>query len=424
MVEGNAQLTVSADRSSVRAPMDKALLISILLLCVFGLVMVFSASAVEAGKKFGNPMLFFNKQAIFAGIGILSMLVLSRVDYGIYKKSVIVWTLLALSFFAVLACKTPLGLTLNGAARWLKAGPITIQPAEAMKVCLVLWLSYSLNKKSLKIKSFSIGFLPHLIIPGMLMAACMLQPDFGTTVVMAVLTFALLFVAGAKLGYILLAGIVSTPVVYFLITGSTYRLARMMTFLDPLATRFTTGYQLSQSLFGYASGGMTGRGLGDGLQKLLYLPEAHNDFIGSIIGEELGVIGIWGVLLLYVVVVTRGIVIAFKSKDTFGTFVAFGLSILFAVQALMNLAVSMGLLPTKGLNLPFVSYGGSALLITMSAAGILLSVSRGTKFEDDSVETDERNETPDAELAAPDSGKKGRGNRRFSRQRRTASKSS
>ncbi|MBN2527216.1 MAG: putative lipid II flippase FtsW [Deltaproteobacteria bacterium] len=393
-----------------RRPMDKALLVSVLMLCVFGLIMVFSASAVEAGKKFDNPMLFFNKQAIFAGIGLVAMLVLARVDYAIYTKSVVVWSMLALAFFGVLACKTPLGLTLNGASRWLKAGPITIQPAEALKVCLVLWLSYSLNKKSLKIKSFSIGFLPHLIIPGMLMAACMLQPDFGTTMVMAILTFTLLFVAGAKLGYILLAAIVSTPIVYFLITGSAYRLARMMTFLDPLATRFTTGYQLSQSLFGYASGGFSGRGLGDGLQKLLYLPEAHNDFIGSIIGEELGVIGIWAVLLLYVVVATRGIVIAFRSRDTFGTYVAFGISTLFAIQALLNLAVSMGLLPTKGLNLPFVSYGGSALLITMAAAGILLSVSRGSKYEvaADVEELAESTDTDDK------SGRHRKGNRRSS----------
>ncbi|MBN2343614.1 MAG: putative lipid II flippase FtsW [Deltaproteobacteria bacterium] len=380
--------------------------VAIVTLCIFGLVMVFSASAVEAARKFNNPLYFFMKQVVFAGVGLVSMLVISRIDYGILKKSYVVWTLLGLAFFGVLACKTPLGVTLNGASRWIKAGPITIQPAEALKVCLVLWLSYSLNKKSLKIKSFSVGFLPHLIIPGLLMAGCMLQPDFGTTVVMAILTFSLLFVAGAKLGYILLAGIVATPIVYFLITGSAYRLARIMSFLDPLATRFSTGYQLSQSLFGYASGGVTGRGLGDGLQKLLYLPEAHNDFIGSIIGEELGVIGIWVLLLLYMIVVGRGIVIGWRSRDTFGTYVAFGLSTLFAVQALMNLAVSMGLLPTKGLNLPFVSYGGSALLISMSAAGVLLSVSRGTKYSDEPIE-----DIPDSEESSGGSGKS-HGNRR------------
>lgn len=371
-----------------RVGMDKPLFVSIAMLCVFGLVMVYSASGVEAGKKFDNPMHFFHKQAIFAGMGLVGLLIMTRIDYGIFKKSYVVWSLLAAAFFGVLLCKTPFGLTLNGASRWIKAGPITIQPAEALKVCLVLWLSYSLNKKSLRIKSFSVGFLPHLIIPGVLMAGCMLQPDFGTTVVMAMVTFCLLFVAGAKLGYILLASIVSSPIVYFLITGSEYRLARIMTFLDPLATRFSTGYQLSQSLFGYAAGGVTGRGLGDGLQKLLYLPEAHNDFIGSIIGEELGLIGIWVLLVMYVILVGRGVMIGVRSKDAFGTYVAFGISVLIGIQALMNLAVSMGLLPTKGLNLPFVSYGGSALLISMLAAGVLLSVSRGTNMvlDDDILE--------------------------------------
>lgn len=392
-----------------RVGMDRPLFITVLMLCVFGLVMVFSASAVEAGKKFDNPMYFFNKQAIFAGMGFVGMILTSRFDYSIFGKSYVVWSLLAIAFFGVLLCKTPLGVTINGASRWLKAGPITIQPSEALKVMLVLWLSYSLNKKSLKIKSFSVGFLPHLIIPGLLMFACMLQPDFGTTMVMAILTFCLLFVAGAKLGYILLAGIVTTPVVYFLITGSTYRMTRWLTFLDPLATRFSTGYQLSQSLFGYASGGVWGKGLGDGLQKLLYLPEAHNDFIGSIIGEELGVVGIWCLLILYVVVVGRGFLIGFRCKDTFGTYVAFGISILIAVQALMNLAVSMGLLPTKGLNLPFVSYGGSALMISMFSAGILLSVSRGTKNSVIEFETvDNRDGSNESSVM-----RKSKGNRRF-----------
>jgi cell division protein FtsW len=206
----------------------------------------------------------------------------------------------------------------------------------------------------------------------------MLQPDFGTTVVMVILTFTLLFIAGAKLGYMMLAALVSAPVVYFLITGSAYRLARVMSFLDPLATRFTTGYQLSQSLFGYAFGGLTGRGLGDGLQKFLYLPEAHNDFIGAIIGEELGVAGVWVLLFLYMLLVGRGVWIGYKSSNLFGLFVSVGLSMLIAVQALINMAVSMGLLPTKGLTLPFVSYGGSALMVSMVVAGILLSVSRGT----------------------------------------------
>ncbi len=382
--------------------MDRPLLVAVLLICAFGIVMVFSSSAVLAQKQLHDAAYFLARQGIYCSAGLLVMLIVSRIDYRIFQKSFIVWSLLGLSFLGVLACKSPIGLTLNGASRWIGLGPITVQPAEALKVCLVLWLSYSLNKKALKIKSFSIGFLPHLIIPGLLMAACMLQPDFGTTVVMAVLTFSLLFIAGAKLGYILLAGVVSAPIVYFIITGSSYRLARIMSFLDPLATRFGTGYQLSQSLFGYAAGGVTGRGLGDGLQKFLYLPEAHNDFIGAIIGEELGMIGIWALLLVYAFIVGRGFRIGLRAQEPFGMLVAVGISVLMALQVLMNLAVSMGLLPTKGLNLPFVSYGGSALMIAMAAVGILLSISRGTRIVENSG-------------APPENGSRNRGNVRSER---------
>jgi len=251
-----------------------------------------------------------------------------------------------------------------------------------MKVALVLWLSYSLAKKSMRITTFSIGFLPHLLIPGVIMLACLLQPDFGTTVVIALITVSLLFVAGAKLGYIMLAGIGAAPIAYLLVAGSEYRLKRMLTFLDPLSSRFGDGYQLSQSLFGFGAGGVTGVGIGDGFQKFLFLPEAHNDFIGSIVAEELGVVGIWVMMLVFGVVVVRGVLIGFRARDEFGTFVAMGISMLVAVQTLANLGVAMGLLPTKGLNLPFVSFGGSALVISLAAMGVLLSISRGAAEAD------------------------------------------
>ncbi|MCK9522299.1 MAG: putative lipid II flippase FtsW [Proteobacteria bacterium] len=360
--------------------MDKVLFIAVVLLVSFGLVMVYSASSVMADKMMGSSTYFLVRQSVYAFLGLVLMLVMSRVNYHIFQNGRLIWFLLIASLIGILACHTPLGLTIKGAARWISAGPVTIQPAEAAKVMLVMWLSYSLVKKSPRIKTFSIGFLPHLIIPGIFMMACMTQPDFGTTVVLALLTFSLLFIAGAKLGYIMLAGIVAAPIVWFLIAGSAYRLARVSAFMDPLATRFTTGYQLSQSLFGYAAGGKTGVGLGDGLQKLLFLPEAHNDFIGAIIGEELGVYGIWALLLIIAVVVGRGFVIGIRARDEFGMLIAFGISILFALQSLANLGVSMGLLPTKGLNLPFVSYGGSALLISMTSVGILLNISRRPKM--------------------------------------------
>jgi cell division protein FtsW len=302
------------------------------------------------------------------------MLVASAIDYRIYSK--LVYPFLGLSSLAIVLCQTPFGRTIKGASRWIGIGSFTIQPSEIVKLALVLWLSYSLAKKHDKIKSFSIGFLPHVLIPGTLIILCLLQPDFGTAAVIGAVTFSLLFIAGAKLGYMLLACISAAPIAYFLIMGSEYRLKRILAFLDPISNRFEDGYQLSQSLFGFSSGGIWGVGIGDGLQKLLFLPEAHNDFIAPIIAEELGVVGIWAVLLVFLIIFVRGVIISFKATDELGSYMAIGITILIGVQALTNLGVAMGLLPTKGLNLPFISYGGSALIMSFLSVGILLNISK------------------------------------------------
>lgn len=356
------------------SPFDPILFIGVAALLAFGVVMIFSASGVIAAQKMGGSGHFALRQTIYGLFGVVVMLVASRIDYHFYKP--LAWPMLVASIAGLVICLTPLGLRINGAARWIGVGPITIQPAEALKVTIVLWLAYSLSKKSAKIKSFSIGFLPHLIVPGLAIILCLKQPDFGTSVVVVLVTFSLLFVAGAKLGYILLAGLSALGVGYALVAGSEYRLKRILAFLDPLSDRFDDGYQLSQSMFGFASGGIGGVGLGDGLQKFYFLPEAHNDFIGAIIGEELGVVGVWLTMIVFAVVVARGIRAAMRAPDELGTYAAFGLSTLIAVQTLANLGVSMGLLPTKGLNLPFVSYGGSALVISLFGVGVLLNISR------------------------------------------------
>jgi cell division protein FtsW len=353
---------------------DRVLLVAVILLVAFGVVMVYSASGVTAARQLGSPSHFLVRQLIYAVVGLAGMLVASRIDYRHWAR--LVYPLLGLSLLGVVVSLTRLGLNINGASRWLGLGPITVQPAEMLKVALVLWLSYSLAKKSDKIKTFSVGFLPHLLVPGIAIFLCLLQPDFGTAVVLALLAFSLLFVAGAKLGYIMGAALLAAPVAYLLVAGSEYRLKRLLTFLDPLSTRFGDGYQLSQSLFGFGAGGMAGVGLGDGMQKFLFLPEAHNDFIASIIAEELGMVGVLAVMLLMGIVVARGVAISFRARDEFGTYTALGISMLIGLQALANLGVAMGLLPTKGLNLPFISYGGSALLMTLFGVGILLGISR------------------------------------------------
>ena len=220
------------------------------------------------------------------------------------------------------------------------------------------------------------GFLPHLLIPGFVVLLCLSQPDFGTSAVLALVTFSLLFVAGAKLSYMMLAVIAASPIVYYLVAGTPYRMQRILTFLDPLSTRFAGGYQLAQSWYGFSAGGLTGAGIGDGLQKFYFLPEPQNDFIAAIIAEEIGVIGIWCLMLVFALLVSRGVVIAFRARDRFGMFIACGFTILIGVQALINLGVAMGLLPTKGLTMPFVSYGGSSLVGMLFAVGIMLNISK------------------------------------------------
>lgn len=355
-------------------PFDSVLFLSVVSLFAFGVVMIFSASGVTATLKMGGAEHFAIRQTIYGIIGLAAMLLASRIDYHLYRP--LAWPILIASLLGLTMCLSPLGVRINGAARWINLGPITLQPAEVLKVTIVLWLAYSLSKKAEKIKTFSIGFLPHLLVPGIAILLCLRQPDFGTAVVVMLVTFGLLFVAGAKLGYILLAGGGALAMGYALITGSEYRLKRVLAFLDPLSDRFRDGYQLSQSMFGFASGGLTGVGLGDGVQKFFFLPEAHNDFIGAIIGEELGVAGVWLTMTVFAVVVARGIRAALRAPDEMGTLMAFGLSLLIGVQCLVNLGVAMGLLPTKGLNLPFVSYGGSALVISMFSMGVLLNISR------------------------------------------------
>jgi cell division protein FtsW len=279
-----------------------------------------------------------------------------------------------------------LGLTIIGlghkagnAYRWIALGPVHIQPAETAKLGIVLWLAYSLSKKADKIKSFSVGFLPHLIVVGVLILLLLKQPDFGSSVVLLFLTFTMLFVAGARLPYIAaftaLLGMGAAALVAF----SDYRYRRYLAFIDMDNHRQDLAYQPFQSVMSFGSGGFSGMGLGKGLQ-VLYLPEAHTDFISAIIGEELGFLGILGLCAAYLVIVSRGVKIALEAADDYGSFMAFGISTLFGVQALVNLAVAMAILPTKGLTLPFLSYGGSSLLVNGAAVGILLSISRPRTF--------------------------------------------
>jgi len=267
------------------------------------------------------------------------------------------------------------GHTGGGAARWLRLGPIHVQPSEAAKLALILWLGYSLAKKQGQVKSFSIGFLPHVAMAAALMLLCLKQPDFGGAVVLLLLTFTLLFVAGARVSYLLGLSAVGALAAAWLVRFRAYRWERMLAWLHMEDHRQDLAYQPFQSVMGFGSGELTGMGLGDGLQ-ILYLPKAHTDFIAAIIGEEFGFIGFMCLCLAYLGIIVRGVRAALAADDEYGSYVAFGISALFGIQALINLSVAMAILPTKGLTLPFVSYGGSSLLVSCAAMGILLNISR------------------------------------------------
>lgn len=354
---------------------DPVLAAVVIALIGFGVVMVYSASAVEATIQLKDPQFYLKRQGAYAIVSLLGMWMVSRFDYRRLRR--LTYPILLVVTVLLLACVLGFGHAGGGAKRWLALGPVHVQPAEMAKLGLVLWLSYSLSKKADKIRTFLIGFVPHLLMAGFLMFLCLKQPDFGSAVVLLFLTFTMLFVAGAKLGYLLGGSILGALGGMGLILSRSYRMARYLAWLDMDKHRQDVAYQPFQSVMSFGSGGAVGLGLGRGLQ-VLYLPEAHTDFIAAIVGEELGFLGVLGLCSLYLVIVSRGVRVALRAHDDYGSYIAFGISTMFGVQALVNLAVAMAILPTKGLTLPFVSYGGSSLLVNAAAAGILLNISRRT----------------------------------------------
>jgi cell division protein FtsW len=334
---------------------------------------VYSASAVQGTVQHHDPEFFLKRQAAYAIVALAVLFLTSRVDYHrLYKLT---YPLLAIVGVLNLACIVGFGHSAGGATRWLAFGPVHVQPAELAKLALVVWLGYSLAKKAERVKTFTVGFLPHLLVAAIFMLLCMKQTDFGSAVVLLLLTFTLLFVAGAKIGYLLGASIVGALFTAYAVTSKGYRYARYLAWLDMEQHKQDLAYQPFQSAMSFGSGGTWGLGLGRGLQTL-YLPEAHTDFIAAIIGEELGFVGVLVLCAAYLVLVARGVRAALRAPDDYGCYLAFGIATMFGVQALVNLAVALAILPTKGLTLPFLSFGGSSLLVNAMAAGLLLNISR------------------------------------------------
>jgi cell division protein FtsW len=353
---------------------DPLLLGAVLALVALGLVMVYSASAIMAQEKLNDSFYFLKRQAIAAGLGLFAMAMAMKLGYR--KVARFAYPLLILAVLLLIMLLIPgVGSAANGAKRWLRFPGISIQPAEIAKIAWVIYLAYSLAKKREKVQSFSVGFLPHLAVCAVLVMLCMAQPDFGTSVGLLFLMFVMLFAGGAKLSYLVGSILIALPIAYQAVASSPYRMKRILAFMDPWTNRQGSGYQVAESLMSIGSGGMTGLGLGDSRQKLFFLPEAHTDFIFSIIGEELGLLGVAALMILYGVVIWRGIRASLGASEPFGTYLGLGITSLVAFQALVNMAVAMGLVPTKGLTLPFISYGGNSLIVLMGAAGLLLSIS-------------------------------------------------
>ncbi|MFH1807251.1 MAG: putative lipid II flippase FtsW [Pseudomonadota bacterium] len=352
-----------------------ATLLPTLLLIGFGVVMVYSASAVFAATKLHDATYFLVRQAAFAVVGVAVLYVTWRMDFRLVRRFALPLGIAVLALL-VAVLLPGIGRAGGGAMRWIPLGPVALQPGELAKPVLVVLLAGLVaRRRERELEGEDTGPLwPMLLVPGVMMGLLLLEPDFGSAVVLGVLTVVMLFVGGARVSYLLLAVLASLPVVYHLIASSPYRMRRLMSFLDPWSHRQDIGYQVSESLISIGSGGVSGLGIGDGRQKLFFLPAAHTDFIFSIIGEELGLIGAILVIASFACIVIAGIRVTLRARTVFGAYLALGLTSLVGLQAITNMAVTLGLAPTKGLTLPLISYGGSSLVATCFALGLLLSV--------------------------------------------------
>lgn len=363
---------------------DQVLLAVVAALTCFGVVMVYSASSVMAAKVYSDGAFFLKRQGLFALIGFTAAYFAMRIDYQLWRKLAV--PLLLICIVLLVAVLVPgLGSKVKGASRWIRlAGGFNLQPSEFAKLALIIYLAYSIDKKQDKIRSLSTGFLPYMIILMVLLGLLLRQPDLGSALTMGAITIAMLFAAGTRLVFIMGTAMIALPFVTYLIVSSSYRWKRIVGFRNPELDPTGTGWQIIQSKYAFGAGGLFGQGLGEGKQKLFYLPEAHTDFILSVVGEELGFVMILVIVALFFALVQRAMRIAMASQG-FGRFLAFGIAALFGVQASVNMLVVTGCLPTKGLALPFLSYGGSSLIISLLAAGILLNISAGLKLNRPSV---------------------------------------
>jgi cell division protein FtsW len=353
---------------------DKVLFTATLLLVCASVVMVYSASALVALERYDQPYMFLTRQVLWAALGLAVLTIAMRVDYRTYRNDAFLWALLglvALTLIGVLF-RPPV----NGTRRWFALGGFGIQPSELAKIACVLFTALMLERRMHRIDDLKYSLLPIGIVVGAMMALILLQPDFGTAISLLFIVATMVFAAGLNYRYIFGTALAMLPVLYLVLISAPYRRRRLLAFWDPWADPLGDGFQVIQSLIAVGTGGVFGRGLMAGVQKLFYLPEPHTDFIYAVIGEELGLIGATGVLICFCIIAWRGMRIAMRAEDRFGAFVALGLTTMIAVQAFVNMSVVLGLMPTKGIPLPLVSAGGSSLLISLLGMGMLLNISQ------------------------------------------------
>jgi cell division protein FtsW len=339
-----------------------------------GVVMVYSASAIVAADRFQDPYFFLKKQLFWALLGAGTLWAALRLDYRLLEKAMLPALVVAVVLL-VLVLVPPIGQAINGTRRWIRLGPVSFQPVELAKLALVVYLAAFLAGKREGLGDFRTGVLPPLLVAGVLAGLVLVQPDLGNCLTLIVLTFGLLYLAGSPIKHLAWVAAPALGLVTVAVWMAPYRMRRITAFLDPWSDPRGSGFQIIQSWLALGNGGVVGQGIGS-RQKLFYLPEAHTDFIFAVLGEELGLVGALAVVGLFAVLVWRGLRVGLRAPDAFGAYLALGITVLLATQTLVNLGVVTGLLPTKGLPLPFISFGGSALLMTMLATGMLLNISQ------------------------------------------------
>lgn len=372
--------TAQADKSSsptgIGFDLDLILLIVTAMILTVGIVMVTSAGYILAAAKFEDGFYYTKKQAIAMAIGLAVMYLFSRIKPRFWQ--VVAPHLLLIGSILMLLVFVPgIGVEMGGSHRWIRLPfGFHLQSSELMKYALIIFLARSLALKADGVREFAVGFLPNFMVTALVVFLVLAQPDFGSGVIVSAISFLMLFVAGVRLRHLIGGALLALPFLFYVAISAPYRLKRIMTFFDPWADPKDAGFQVLESLKAFGCGGAWGVGIGKSIQKLWFLPQPHTDFIYSVIGEELGLLGVAGVLLLYYVLICRGLVISIRAADPFQKYLAFGITSLIGLQAMVNMGVAMGMLPTKGLPLPLISLGGTSIVMNLAGIGILMAIAR------------------------------------------------